>query len=145
MDIKIRKGTIQEAVALSKEVTEFFQPYSEKSYEERLEGVAHLILIATVDDKPVGFKVGYCRYGRETFYSWMGGVLDQYRRKGIATKLADEQETWAKTQGFIKVVFKNKEQVNKNDPFWAQQRIFDSGFDQKRRCQRLPNRDGENL
>jgi GNAT superfamily N-acetyltransferase len=113
MDIKIRKGTIQEAVALSKEVTEFFQPYSEKSYEERLEGVAHLILIATVDDKPVGFKVGYCRYGRETFYSWMGGVLDQYRRKGIATKLADEQETWAKTQGFIKVVLKTRNRLTK--------------------------------
>lgn len=113
MDIKIRKGTIGEVVALSREVTEFFQPYSEKTYEDRLSDVPHLILIATVDDKPVGFKVGYRRYGHDVFYSWMGGVLDQYRRKGIATKLADSQEIWAKTHGFVKVTFKTRNRLSK--------------------------------
>jgi predicted GNAT superfamily acetyltransferase len=113
MDISIRKGTIGEVVALSREVTEFFQPYSEKTYEERLSDVPHLILIATVDDKPVGFKVGYCRYGHDVFYSWMGGVMDQYRRKGIATQLADKQEAWAKTHGFVKVVFKTRNRLSK--------------------------------
>jgi predicted GNAT superfamily acetyltransferase len=113
MDIKIRKGTIEEVIALSKEVTEFFQPYSEKTYEERLSDVPHLILIATSDNKPVGFKVGYSRYGHDIFYSWMGGVLDEYRRKGIATKLADSQESWAKTHGFVKIIFKTRNRLSK--------------------------------
>lgn len=113
MEIQIRKGTIAEVVALSREVTEFFQPYSQKTYEERLSDVPHLILIATVYGKPVGFKVGYRRYGHNVFYSWMGGVLDQYRRKGIATRLADSQETWAKTHGFVKVTFKTRNRLSK--------------------------------
>lgn len=113
MEIKIRKGTIAEVVVLSRGVTEFFQPYSEKIYEERLSAVPHLILIATADGKPVGFKVGYLRFGHDVFYSWMGGVLDQNRRKGIATMLADQQEAWAKTQGFVKVILKTRNRMSK--------------------------------
>jgi predicted GNAT superfamily acetyltransferase len=113
MEINIRKGTIEEVIALSKKVPEFFQPYSEKTYEERLSDVPHLILIATVGNKPVGFKVGYRRYGHDIFYSWIGGVLDEYRRKGIATKLAESQEVWAKTNGFVKVTFKTRNRLSK--------------------------------
>lgn len=110
--IKIRKGTIEEVVALSRQVTEFFQPYSEKTYEERLTDVTHLILIAEFEGKPAGFKVGYERYGHDTFYSWMGGVLPAFRRKGIATLLADEQEKWAKNKGYKKVVLKTRNRLS---------------------------------
>ena len=113
MEIKIREGTIAEVIALSREVPEFFQPYSENTYEERLSQVQNLILIATIDDKPVGFKIGYQRYSDDVFYSWMGGVLDSYRRKGIATKLADQQEEWARTHGFFKVAFKTRNSFSK--------------------------------
>ena len=34
---------------------------------------------------PIGFKVGYERDGY--FYSWMGGVLSDYRKKGVAQNL----------------------------------------------------------
>jgi len=113
IDIKIRNGSISEVVELSRKVPEFFQPYSEKTYEERLLENQHLILVAEVDGKPAGFKVGYQRFGHDVFYSWMGGVLNEYRRKGIATKLANEQETWAKNQGFTKVVFKTRNRLTK--------------------------------
>ncbi|EMS31282.1 acetyltransferase, gnat family [Mariniradius saccharolyticus AK6] len=109
--IKIRKGTIEEVVELSQQVTEFFQPYSEKTYEERLTDVPHLILIAEFEGKPAGFKVGYERYSHDTFYSWMGGVLPAFRRKGIATLLADEQEKWAKNKGYKKVVLKTRNRL----------------------------------
>ncbi len=42
-----------------------------------------LVLLATVDGKPAGFKVGY-RENRFVFYSAKGGVLPEYRRRGIA-------------------------------------------------------------
>lgn len=109
--VKIRIGTVEEVVALSRQVTEFFQPYSEKTYEERLKDVPHLILIAEYDGEPAGFKVGYERYHHDTFYSWMGGVLPNFRRKGIATMLADEQEKWAKNRGYTKIMFKTRNRL----------------------------------
>lgn len=112
-EIKIRTGSISEVVELSRNVPEFFQPYSEKTYEERLSGTEHLILVAEVNDELAGFKVGYQRFGHDVFYSWMGGVLNEYRRKGIATKLANEQETWAKNRGYTKVVFKTRNRLTK--------------------------------
>lgn len=111
--IVIRKGSISEVVHLSKKVPEFFQPYSEKTYEERLSETQHLILIAEMDGKPAGFKVGYQRYSHDIFYSWMGGVLNEYRRKGIATLLANEQEIWAKNQGHKKIIFKTRNRLTK--------------------------------
>ena len=38
----------------------------------------------------------------------MGGVRPEFRRKGIATALADEQERWAKEQGFNSIFFKTR-------------------------------------
>jgi GNAT superfamily N-acetyltransferase len=111
--VKIRQGTIKEVVELSGMVTEFFQPFSEKTYEDRLTDVTHLILIAEVEGKPAGFKVGYERDSAEVFYSWIGGVLDNFRRIGIATKLADEQERWAKNHGYHKVCFKTRNRFSK--------------------------------
>ena len=45
-----------------------------------------LMLLASVDDLPVGFKIGY-RLNARTFYSAKGAVLPQYRQRGIARRL----------------------------------------------------------
>jgi ribosomal protein S18 acetylase RimI-like enzyme len=45
-----------------------------------------LLLVAYVEGEPAGFKVGY-QEGRHTFYSAKGGVLPQYRRRGVARAL----------------------------------------------------------
>lgn len=45
-----------------------------------------LVLLATVDGVPAGFKIGY-RENRLVFYSAKGGVLPAYRRRGIARVL----------------------------------------------------------
>lgn len=101
--VKIRNGNIDEVVALSRMVPEFFEPHSEKTYHERLLGRPHLILVAEVNGELAGFKVGCQSDTPGLFYSWMGGVLASYRRMGIATKLADTQESWAKNNGYQKV------------------------------------------
>ena len=61
---------------------------------------------AEVDGEPAGFKVGYER--ENYFYSWMGAVLPAYRRLGIAQKLADQQEKWAKSAGYTTIRFKTR-------------------------------------
>ena len=66
-------------------------------------------LIAFQNNKPVGFKIGY-RYNETTFYSWVGGVLPEHRKKGIAKKLAQKQELWAKENRFKKLRTKSMNQ-----------------------------------
>ena len=102
----IREGSIDEVVTLSKQIPEFIDPHAAEEYHKRLDGVPHLILIATVENEIAGFKVGYERDG--SFYSWMGGVLPRFRKMGIAQQLADFQENWVKKQGYTTITFKTR-------------------------------------
>lgn len=45
-----------------------------------------LMLLASLGDEPVGFKIGY-KESRDTFYSAKGGVLEAYRRQGISRRM----------------------------------------------------------
>lgn len=107
--IQIKEGDINTVVALSKQIPEFNDPHPAKEYEERLKYAKHIILVAYDDEKPVGFKVGYERY--DGFYSWMGAILPNYRKMGIANALAKKQEAWAKQMGFSHVTFKTRNRL----------------------------------
>ena len=108
--MQIRVADITTAVALSQQVPELDNPYPAAEYEKRLLAVPHLILVAyDVDDQPMGFKVGYEREGY--FYSWMGGVLPDYRRRGVALALAEAQENWAHENGYRSVTFKTRNRL----------------------------------
>lgn len=61
-----------------------------------------LSIIAFHKQKPIGFKIGY-RYNQTTFYSWVGGILSNYRKQGIAKQLAKLQEEWVKNNGYTKL------------------------------------------
>lgn len=63
-----------------------------------------LMLLATVDDEPAGFKVGY-RLRHGTFYSAKGGVLPAYRRRGIARALLYEMMERVRRQGYQRFVY----------------------------------------
>lgn len=78
-----------------------FRPARDRHYfERRLQGRLNpLLLLAQLDRKPVGFAVGYENKPR-TFYSWLIGVLPEYRRAGIASQLMEAMAAWAKDQGY---------------------------------------------
>lgn len=125
----IQQGDIATAVAVSQQIPSFIDPPGPAEYRRRLEGKDHLILIAYHQDLPIGFKVGYQQ--EDYFYSWMGGILENYRRKGVAKALADHQETWAKQQAYPAIVFKTRNQ-HKNMLIFALQNGFDIiGFTEK--------------
>ena len=105
-NIRIEKGTVEEAVALSREIPEFKDPHDAGEYRRRLGDRPHLILIAFVGAEAAGFKVGYERSG--CFYSWMGAVLPAFRRLGVAAALQKSQENWVKTQGYTTITFKTR-------------------------------------
>ena len=93
--------------------------------QERLAGARDLlILIAqTEDGTPTGFKIGY-RQDPGTFYSWLGGVLPEFRGQGIAAALMQHQHDWAKNRGYRRVQTKT---MNR----WRSMLILNlkSGFD----------------
>lgn len=56
-------------------------------------------VLAIDDGAPVGFKLGYA-LNRETFYSWLGGVHPQHRRRGIARALMARQHDDCRARGY---------------------------------------------
>ena len=77
-------------------------------YVKRCAGVNHLSLIANIGNILVGFKVGYDRYKDGIFYSWMGGVIPEFRRNGVAHHLAIFQESWAENIGYSHIRMKTR-------------------------------------
>ena len=61
-----------------------------------------LIILCYTSDQLVGFKIGY-RYNETTFYSWVGGVLPDSRKQGIAKQLAKLQEEKVIAKGYSKM------------------------------------------
>lgn len=106
MKIEIKPANIATVVALSQQIPELIDPHPAEVYEKRLKNVPHLILVAYQHNQAVGFKVGYQQDNH--FYSWMGGVLPAFRRRGIAQQLADAQEDWAKQQNYPYIYFKTR-------------------------------------
>ena len=105
----IHEDSLDDAVMVSANIPEFDDPYKIQEYSKRLNSTAHQILTAYDDHNPIAFKIGYQRHPDGSFYSWMGGVLPNYRRKGIANNLADHQETWAKKNGYNSIRMQTRE------------------------------------
>lgn len=69
-----------------------------------------MMLIAWVDERAVGFKIGY-QFDPTSFYSAKGGVREEYRRKGIARALLYAMLAEARDRGyesFLYDTFPNK-------------------------------------
>jgi GNAT superfamily N-acetyltransferase len=106
MVINIEIGNVADIATLSKEIPEFEQATTPTRLNSKLNGVVKLILVAKVDAVPVGFKVGY-QLTEYTFYSWLGGVVPEYRKSGIATLLLNYQEQWARQSGYKRIKVKS--------------------------------------
>ena len=65
------------------------------------------ILLALIDDKVAGFKLGY-ELSPEVFYSWVGGVLPEYQGVGIAGELMKFQHEWCRKQGYQRIQTKTQ-------------------------------------
>lgn len=90
---------MQEALALEQRIPEFEIKRTMAEYEKQLSKRPNHILIAQDAGRIVGFKVAYQKSAQE-LYSWLGGALPEYRNRGIATLLREQQERWALTQGY---------------------------------------------
>jgi len=108
MNATIAQGTIEQAMEIERQIPEFDTPHRRAEYERRLSGTNPLILIAEIDGANAGYKVGYDRHHNGTYYSWVGGVLPEFRGLKLASALANEQERWATAQGYKSIILKTK-------------------------------------
>ncbi|GMQ82019.1 MAG: GNAT family N-acetyltransferase [Rhodothermia bacterium] len=63
-----------------------------------------VLLVAHFEGIPAGFKVGY-RENRFVFYSAKGGVLPDFRRRGIARLLMYAMMDQAREKGYSRIAF----------------------------------------
>lgn len=106
--MQIREGRFEKCIKLSKIIPEFDSPYEMNEYVKRCSGSNHLSLIANIGNILVGFKIGYDRNKDGTFYSWMGGVIPEFRRNGVAHHLANFQESWTMKNGYFSIRLKTR-------------------------------------
>jgi len=94
------KGLLDEILDVYKSI---FNDYKLDFFKSRVSDKEDLLIALCYNQRNiVGFKIGY-RYNETTFYSWVGGVLPEQRKQGIAKKLAELQEQKVREKGYIKL------------------------------------------
>lgn len=107
-EISIKEDSIDNAVKVTKTIIEFDKPYDKKYFEDRYQNSNKLILVAYINDFPVGYTVSYDRDEDGSFYCWMAGVDPEFRRFGILNKLMEYLYQWAKNHGYKKIKIKTR-------------------------------------
>lgn len=83
----------------------FRPPRQEDALKRRFRGRYNvLMLVARVEDVPVGFFMGF-ELKPTVFFSWFYGVLPDYRRQGIASQLMDAVHSWARQNDYNSIRF----------------------------------------
>lgn len=88
----------------------FNPPVDEEYFRRRFMGRYNVsLLVAMLDDQPVGFAVGY-ELMPTTYFSWLCGVLPDARRIGVATQLMQAQESLAADHAYTIIRFECQNQ-----------------------------------
>lgn len=66
-----------------------------------------LFVIAQEDNQVTGYKIGYS-LSKDRYYSWYGAVHEEYRGKGIASKLMEHQHRLVKDAGYSTIETKTR-------------------------------------
>ena len=91
---------------LTKLYNQIFRPYrDEEDFRRRYLGRYNVLqMVARVDDRPVGFFLGFELKPR-VFFSWFYGVLPDFRRQGIASQLMEAVHSWGRLNDYEAIRF----------------------------------------
>jgi GNAT superfamily N-acetyltransferase len=67
------------------------------------------MLVAVLEDRPVGFIIGF-ELMPSTYFSWLCGVVPDFRRMGIATQLMHAQQALASEHNYTLLRFECQNQ-----------------------------------
>jgi GNAT superfamily N-acetyltransferase len=85
---------------------QIFRPLRDvESFRRRFRGRYNvLMLLARLNDHPVGFFLGF-ELKPTVFFAWFYGVVPDCRRQGIASQLMDAVHSWAKQNEYESIRF----------------------------------------
>ena len=108
-NIVVREVPIDEAVKVNRNVIEFDgKDTKAEDFERRYQDKDKLIIVAYYENVPIGYIIGYDRDNDGSFYCWMAGVDNNYRRLGALTALMNYQMDWAKKKGYNKLKIRTR-------------------------------------
>lgn len=108
-NIVVREVPIDEAVKVNRNVIEFDgKDTKAEDFERRYQDKDKLIIVAYYENVPIGYIIGYDRDNDGSFYCWMAGVDNNYRRLGALTTLMNYQMNWAKNKGYNKLKIRTR-------------------------------------
>src|SRR3954447_18901312 len=92
--------------AINQLYNQIFRPLRDAdSFKRRFRGRFNvLMLMARLNDRPVGFFLGF-ELKPAVFFSWFYGVVPEFRRQGIASQLMDAVHDWARLQEYDAIRF----------------------------------------
>jgi GNAT superfamily N-acetyltransferase len=83
----------------------FRPPRDLETFQRRYLGRYNILqLIARVENRPVGFFLGF-ELKPTVFFAWFYGVLPDFRRQGIASQLMDAVHSWARQHDYESIRF----------------------------------------
>ena len=129
LEIKLEKHHKNTLLVLNR-IPEFDGVFTSEYLTQRLDESA-IILVAYVDDKVVACKIGYDRYCDGSFYSWLGGVLPEFRKQGIAQELNIRMEAFVKEKGYNSIVYKTRNKFTNMLRFGLKNGYKIIGFEEK--------------
>lgn len=104
---ELNKDNCKLIAQLMSDIPEFNTPYSLAEIEQRLSSRKTLLQLVSVEGELAGFKLGYALTD-DVFYSWLGGILPDFRKLGLARELLANQEAWVKYHGYHAIEVKTR-------------------------------------
>jgi GNAT superfamily N-acetyltransferase len=105
-DAIIDLASSEDLPVIVKLYNQIFRPARDlDSFHRRFRGRYNvLMLIARLDDRPVGFFLGF-ELKPTVYFAWFYGVIPEFRRHGIASQLMDAVHAWAKQNDYESIRF----------------------------------------
>lgn len=108
MNIIIKETSLEEALKVFPKIKEFDRPeYATKEFcSNKIGNAKHIILAAYINDSIAGYLIGYDKNNDHSFYCWLAGVDNNYRRLGILSQMMQQFEDFAIKEGYQKITIK---------------------------------------
>ena len=85
---------------------QIFRPSRDlESFRRRFRGRYNILhMVARIEDRPVGFFLGF-ELKPTVYFAWFYGVVPEFRRQGIASQLMDAVHAWARDNDYNAIRF----------------------------------------
>ncbi|PIN73475.1 hypothetical protein COV20_04595 [Candidatus Woesearchaeota archaeon CG10_big_fil_rev_8_21_14_0_10_45_16] len=108
MELVVKEASLPEAATVNATITEFDRVFDAPYFSQTIGSKKHLIIVAYLSGRPVGYVIGYDKFSDGSFYCWMAGVDPEHRRKGILKAMMTYFNSWVRGKGYEKIKIKTR-------------------------------------